>query len=330
MINKILELKNKIINEGYELTFEEAKSLIEIDHINDLKTMEALIDSANEIRKAFSGNHLDLCTIMNVKNGNCSEDCKYCAQSSHYKTNITPYGFLDEEEIINRAKEVEEKGAHKFSMVSSGKGPSDSQINKICSIYERLREETNISLCGSFGILKEGQAEKLKESGVKMYHHNLESSREFYKSLCTTHTFEDRVNTIKLVQKAGLKVCSGGILGMGESEIDRINLAFELRNLNVDSVPVNILTKVPGTPYENNEPLHKMEIIKTIAVFRFILTKAQIRYAGGRMQLEELQELGLRAGVNAMLTGDFLTTTGSNIEQDKILAEKSEFSIAKR
>ena len=207
-------------------------------------------------------------------------------------------------------------------MVSSGKGPSDSQINKICSIYERLREETNISLCGSFGILKEGQAEKLKESGVKMYHHNLESSREFYKSLCTTHTFEDRVNTIKLVQKAGLKVCSGGILGMGESEI--------LRNLNVDSVPVNILTKVPGTPYENNEPLHKMEIIKTIAVFRFILTKAQIRYAGGRMQLEELQELGLRAGVNAMLTGDFLTTTGSNIEQDKILAEKSEFSIAKR
>lgn len=329
MINKILDLKNKIINEGYELTFEEAKELIEIDHINDEKTMEVLINSANEIRKSLSGNNLDLCTIMNVKNGNCSEDCKYCAQSSHYNTNITPYPFLEEEDIINRAKEVERKGAHKFSMVSSGKGPTDAQIDKICSIYNRLGKETNISLCGSFGILKEGQAEKLRDSGVQMYHHNLESSREFYKSLCTTHTFDDRVNTIKLVQKAGLKVCSGGILGMGETPIDRINLAFELRNLNVDSVPVNILTKVPGTPYENNEPLHKMEIIKTIAVFRFILPKAQIRYAGGRMQLEELQELGLRAGVNAMLTGDFLTTTGSNIEKDKILAEKSEFSITK-
>ena len=214
-------------------------------------------------------------------------------------------------------------------MVSSGRGPSDSEINKICSIYEKLKEETNISLCGSFGILKEGQAEKLKEAGITMYHHNLESSKEFYKNLCSTHTFEDRVNTIKLVQKAGLKVCSGGILGMGETPIDRINLAFELKKLNVDSVPVNILTKVPGTPYENNEPLHKMEIIKTIAVFRLILPKAQIRYAGGRMQLEELQELGLKAGVNAMLTGDFLTTTGSNIDKDKELAKRMEFSITK-
>lgn len=322
----ITNLKDKILD-GYEITFEEAKALINIDHINDKESMEKLISCANEIRKNFSGNSLDLCTIMNVKNGNCSEDCKYCAQSAHYKTNITPYSFLKEEEIIERAKDVESKGAHKFSMVSSGRGPSDSEIDKICSIYEKLGEETNISLCGSFGILKEGQAEKLRDSGVKMYHHNLESSREFYKTLCSTHTFEDRVNTIKLVQKAGLKVCSGGIIGMGESEIDRINLAFELRKLNVDSVPINILTPVEGTPYENNAPLHKMEIIKTISVFRFILPKAQIRYAGGRMQLEELQELGLKAGVNAMLTGDFLTTTGSNIENDKELAKRMEFSI---
>lgn len=327
MKNRIYNLKNKVIVEGYEITFDEAKELIEIDHVNDMDSMNLLIECANEIRIEFSGNNLDLCTIMNVKNGNCSEDCKYCAQSSHYKTNIIPYSFLKDEEIILRAKEVEKKGAHKFSMVASGKGPTDSEINKICSVYKKLGEETNISLCGSFGILKEGQAEKLRDSGVKMYHHNLESSREFYKNLCTTHTFEDRVNTIKLVQKAGLKVCSGGILGMGETQIDRINLAFELRNLNVDSVPINILTKVPGTPYENNDPLHKMEIIKTISVFRFILPKAQIRYAGGRMQLEELQELGLRAGVNAMLTGDFLTTTGSNIESDKALAKKMEFSI---
>lgn len=326
MKNKIYELKDKILN-GYEITFEEAKELIEIDHINDISSINSLIECANEIRKNFSGNSLDLCTIMNVKNGNCSEDCKYCAQSSHYKTNIIPYSFLKDNEIIERAKEVEKKGAHKFSMVASGKGPTDSEIDKICSVYEKLREETNISLCGSFGILKEGQAEKLRDSGVRMYHHNLESSKEFYKNLCTTHTFEDRVNTIKLVQKAGLKVCSGGILGMGETQIDRINLAFELRALNVDSVPINILTKVKGTPYENNEPIHKMEVIKTISVFRFILPKAQIRYAGGRMQLEELQELGLRAGVNAMLTGDFLTTTGSDMETDKELARKMEFSI---
>ena len=329
MKNKILDLKDKIINNEYNITFEEAKELIEIDHINDLETMDVLINSANEIRKSLSGNSMDLCTIMNVKNGNCSEDCKYCAQSSHYKTPITPYSFLKEEEIIEKAKEVEKKGAHKFSMVSSGKGPSDKDIEKICSIYKKLQQETNISLCGSFGILKEGQAEKLKDAGIIMYHHNLESSKEFYGSLCSTHTFEDRVNTIKLVQQAGLKVCSGGILGLGETPIDRLNLAFELKNLNVDSVPINILTKIPGTPYENNEPLHKMEIIKTIAIFRFILPKAQIRYAGGRMQLEDLQELGLRAGVNAMLTGDFLTTTGSNMKKDKELAEKMEFSITR-
>lgn len=322
----IIELKDKILK-GYEITFEEAKALIEIDHINDNNSMEDLIFCANEIRKEFSGNSLDLCTIMNVKNGNCSEDCKYCAQSAHYKTNITPYPFLKEEEILEQAKYSEAKGAHKFSMVSSGRGPSDSDIDKICSIYKKLGKETKISLCGSLGILKEGQAEKLRDSGVTMYHHNLESSREFYKTLCSTHTFEDRINTIKLVQKAGLKVCSGGIIGMGESEIDRINLAFELRSLNVDSVPVNILTPIPGTPYENNTPLHKMEIIKTISVFRFILPKAQIRYAGGRMQLEDLQELGLRAGINAMLTGDFLTTTGSDIESDKELAKRMEFSI---
>ena len=328
MIKKILSLKNKIL-EGYDISFDEALELIKINHLNDNETLETLIDSANEIRKTFNGDNLDLCTILNVKNGNCSEDCKYCAQSSHYKTNIIAYPFLKEEEIIKKAKEVEDKGAHKFSMVSSGKGPSNSDIEKICSIYKNLRDNTNISLCGSFGILKEGQAEKLKKAGVTMYHHNLESSKEFYSSLCSTHTFKDRVNTIKLIKKAGLKVCSGGILGMGETPIDRINLAFELKKLDVDSVPVNILTPIKGTPYENNEPLNKMEIIKTIAVFRFILPKAQIRYAGGRMQLEELQELGLKAGVNAMLTGDFLTTTGSNIEKDKKLAEKMEFSITR-
>lgn len=324
MTDKILSLKNKIINEDYKITFEEAMELIQIDHINDNESMEALTISANEIRRELNGNNIDLCTIMNVKNGNCSEDCKYCAQSAHYITNIEPYPFLSEDEIIERAKDVESKGAHKFSMVASGYGPTDKELDKITSIYKRLQDETNISLCGSFGILKEGQAEKLRDSGVKMYHHNLESSREFYKTLCTTHTFDDRVNTIKLVQKAGLKVCSGGILGMGESETDRVNLALSLRDLNVDSVPINILTKIPGTPYENNEPLHKMEIIKTIAVFRFILPKAQIRYAGGRMQLEDLQELGLNAGVNAMLTGDFLTTTGSNMEQDRELISRTE------
>lgn len=326
MVNKIIDLKNKIID-GYKINFKEAKELIEINHLNDTKSINTLIDCANEIREKLCGNSLDLCTIMNVKNGNCSEDCKYCAQSAHYKTNIKPYSFLDEDEIIERAKYVEDKGAHKFSMVASGKGPTDSELNKICSIYNNLRQNTNISLCGSFGILKDGQAEKLKESGITMYHHNIESSKEFYEKLCTTHTFEERINTIKLIQKAGIKVCSGGILGMGETPIDRINMAFELENLNVDSVPINILTKVSGTPFENNEPIHKMEVIKTIAVFRFILPYAQIRYAGGRMQLEELQELGLRAGVNAMLTGDFLTTTGSNIENDKNLVKKMEFTI---
>ncbi len=327
MKDKILKLRDKIISEDYEITFEEALSLMNIDHINDKEAMDALSKCADEIREHFNGNSIDLCTIMNVKNGNCSEDCKYCAQSSHYKTNIIPYSFLPEEEIIARAKEVEGKGAHKFSMVSSGYGPTHSEIKKISNIYKRLGEETSISLCGSFGILQKGQAEILHDSGVKMYHHNLESSKEFYETLCTTHTFEDRVNTIKLVKEAGMRVCSGGIIGMGESNTDRVNLALSLRELEVDSVPINVLTPIPGTPYENNEKLHKLEIIKVIGVFRFILKRAQLRYAGGRMQLEDLQELGLRSGINAMLTGDFLTTTGSNMEKDRELIEKTSLVI---
>ncbi|MGL6154572.1 MAG: biotin synthase BioB [Cetobacterium sp.] len=327
MKNFVLELKNKILNNGY-ITKDEAFKLLDLDIEKDKEIITLLLESANEIRKHFCGENFDLCTIMNAKSGKCSENCRYCAQSAHFKTAAPVYPLVSAEEAIHLAKHVEEEGAHKFSLVTSGRGLSDSgEIDKLVEIYKSLKENTNIKLCASHGLLTEGAARKLKKAGVLTYHHNLETSRDFYNDICTTHSFQDRVDTIKAAKKAGLKICSGGIFGLGETPIDRINMAFELKELEVDSVPLNFLTPIPGTPMETYTPVNPMEILKTIAIYRFILPNIDIRYAGGRLQLGELQVDGFKGGINSALTGNFLTTTGSTIASDIALAKELGFNV---
>ena len=321
MRNFIKNIKEEIL-QGKEIDFETAEKLISISN-DDKETLDILFSSANEIREKFCGKRFDLCTIINAKSGKCSENCKYCAQSSHFKTNVEVYPLVSADYALNEAKKVEEEGAHRFSLVTSGRGLhiNSGELLELENIYKVLKEKTNLMLCASHGICDQETLTKLREAGVTTYHHNLETSREFYPNICSSHTFEDRINTINAAKKAGLKICSGGIFGLGETQIDRIKMAFELRNVGVDSIPINILTPILGTPLENMKEIPPIELIKTMAVYRFIFPKTYLRYAGGRVKLGELQALGIKAGINSALTGNFLTTTGNTIESDKKMIE---------
>lgn len=321
MKNFIKNIKEEILK-GKEISFEEAEKLISISN-DDKISLDELFSAADEIREKFCGKRFDLCTIINAKSGKCSENCKYCAQSSHFKTNADVYPLVTAEYALDEAKKVEAEGAHRFSLVTSGRGlkSTSKELMELENIYKVLREKTDLMLCASHGICDKETLIKLKEAGVTTYHHNLETSREFYSNICSTHTFEDRVNTINAAKEAGLNVCSGGILGLGETPIDRIKMAFELKSLGVFSVPINILTPILGTPLEDMEGVEPMELVKTMAVYRFILPKTYLRYAGGRVKLGELQNLGIKAGINSALTGNFLTTTGNTIESDKKMIE---------
>lgn len=313
----IHQLKDRVL-EGYLVTREDAAKLLSIS-IEKEEELKELLQAANEIREKFCGNFFNLCTILNAKSGRCSENCRYCAQSAHFKTNADVYPLVSKEVALEAAKEVEVEGAHRFSLVTSGRGlqGKEEELDKLQEIYRYLKENTDLDLCASHGICSKEALQKLKDSGVKTYHHNLESSRRFYPTICTSHTFDDRVNTVKYAHEVGLQVCSGGIFGLGETEEDRIDMAFDLRELRVHSVPINILTPIPGTPLENNKEIDPKELLKDIAIYRFILPKVSIRYAGGRVKLGEYAKLGLEGGVNSALTGNFLTTTGNTIESDK-------------
>ncbi|MDK2918597.1 MAG: biotin synthase [Candidatus Petromonas sp.] len=323
----------KLINEvtervlgGGKITLQEALKFIDID-CNNIEALNLLFDGANRIRDKFMGKKVDLCTIMNTKSGKCSEDCKFCAQSSHYKTGIDEYGLLDYDKILKRAREMEEAGAHRFSLVTSGKGMKGKEFDKIVEIYRRLSKDTNLKLCASHGVITYEQVLKLKEAGVSMYHHNVETSESYYGNICTTHTYQERIDTIKNLIKADMNICCGGIIGMGESREDRVKMAFEIKGLGVKSIPINVLNPVKGTPMENMEVLEPSEILKTMAVYRYIIPDCYIRYAGGRIALQDKQNIGFKAGVNAALVGDYLTTVGSNIEEDKEMIKKEGLEV---
>ncbi len=315
MKNFIKKITNKVLREE-PLTYDEGIKIGKIE-VEDIESLEALFEGANEIRKKFAGNKVDLCTIMNAKSGRCSEDCKYCAQSSHYETGVKEYPILNYNEILESALAVEKEGVHRFSLVTSGRGVEKEDFEKLINIYKKLKEDTTLKLCASHGIITYEQAKMLKEAGVIMYHHNVETSSSNYKNICTTHTYEDRIDTIKNCMDAGLDICCGGIIGMNESIQDRVTMAFEIKKLNVKSIPINVLNPMKGTPLENNKILHPFEILKTMALYRFVIPDAYIRYAGGRMALQDKQDIGFKGGVNSALVGNYLTTIGSNIEEDK-------------
>lgn len=301
------ELSKKII-EGYQINKEEAMDLI-------LSDLEELVNLANVIRMHFNANHFDICTIINGKSGRCSEDCKFCSQSSHFTTISGEYSLL-RDELIEQAKYNAEKGILRYSVVTSGKALCKKDLESLVQSYKKISSEVNIKLCASHGLLEYEDFIKLKEAGVCRYHNNLETSKRFFPNICTTHSYDDKIRAIKDAQRAGLTVCSGGIIGLGENFEDRIDMAFALRELGIRSIPINILNPIPGTPFEKNEKLSEEEIQRVVAIYRFIHPDAAIRLAGGRGLLKDKGRKLFSGGANAAISGDMLTTSGICIQED--------------
>ncbi|WP_298198169.1 biotin synthase BioB [Desulfosporosinus sp.] len=301
-------LKNNVLN-GYSITKEEALLLYDWP-------LDELLVLANEIRQVLCKNSFDICTIINGKSGNCSEDCKYCAQSVNYKACVEDYSLLCEEEILECALSNYQKGVLRFSVVTSGRSLNNHELLDICSTYKSIKEKCNLSLCASHGLLTYEQFKLLKKAGVTRYHCNLETSRRFFPTICTTHTYDDKITAIKNAQQVGFEICSGGIMGLGEEFEDRVDMVMDLRALGVRSIPVNILNPIKGTPLEHNPMLSDEEVLRTIAVFRFIIPDGAIRLAGGRRLLADKGKRAFLSGANAAITGDMLTTSGISIKED--------------
>lgn len=305
---QVEQTKKKVLK-GEPVTRKEALALCDTP-------LEELSRAADEIRKHFCGNAFDICTIINGKSGRCPENCKYCAQSAYYHTGAGEYPLLGKEEILRQAQYNADRGVLRYSVVTSGRALNDSELDEMCGAIREIKARVRIEVCVSFGLLTKEQFERVREAGATRVHNNLETSRRNFPNVCTTHTFEDKLNAIRAAEAAGLAVCSGGIMGLGETEEDRIDLAFTLRELGVKSVPVNMLNPIPGTPYEKNPRLTVPDMRRIAAIYRFILPDASIRLAGGRGLLEDKGESCFQSGANAAISGDMLTTSGYTIESD--------------
>ena len=268
------------------------------------------------IRKYFCGDGFDICSIINGKSGKCTENCKYCAQSAYHNTAAEEYPLLETQEIVRQAKYNADRGVLRYSIVTSGRALSDFEVGKMCEAICAVRREVGIEVCVSFGLLNEKQFRKVKDAGASRVHNNLETSRKNFPNICTTHTFDDKVAAIKAAKAAGLSVCSGGIMGLGETNEDRVDMAFSLKELGIKSVPINMLNPIAGTPYENNQKLTEADMRRITAIYRFILPDASIRLAGGRGLMPDKGEGCFRSGANAVISGDMLTTSGYTIESD--------------
>lgn len=288
--------------------------------IGSLRTLPCreLMAKALEIKLARRGNSLALCAIINAKSGQCSEDCRFCTQSSHFKTNTPVYHLKPTEEIVAAARQAREDGASHFSIVTSGRAITARSLPAVAEIVAAIKAQVDIAVCASLGIATVEDLLTLKQAGLSRYHHNLETSREFFPSIVTTHTFDERVATIEAARQAGLEVCAGGIIGLGESEADRISLALALAELRVESVPLNILIPLAGTPLAQSKPLAIKEILRAIALFRLILPDAALRLAAGRESaLHDFLSSAFMAGADGMMIGGYLTQRGRSAEMDR-------------
>lgn len=310
----VTTLKNKVL-QGQLPVKEELLSLCDAP-------LEELCAAADEIRDYFCSNTFDLCTIINGKSGRCTEDCKYCAQSAFYHTCIEEYPLKNQEEILSLAKYNEARGVLRYSIVTSGRRLNDHEIDQVCDAIRVIKRETRLEVCVSLGLLSKDQYRELKNAGVTRVHNNLETSRKNFPTICTTHTYDDKIAAIKAAMEAGLDVCSGGIMGLGETMEDRIDMVLAIRELGIASIPVNMLNAIPGTPCEDNRRLTQDEMRRIVAIFRFAVPHASIRLAGGRGLLADRGEKCFKSGANAAISGDMLTTSGISIENDmKILAK---------
>ena len=289
--------------------------------------LAALCRAADQVRRALCGDRAELCTIVNGRSGRCGEDCKFCAQSCHYHTGAEEYPFLPVREIVEEGRRNEAAGVRRYSIVTAGRGVHGAELDRALEAYRRLRAETGLALCASHGLQTEEEFRRLKEAGVTRYHANLETSRRNFPNICTTHTYEDKVENIRRAQAAGLEVCSGGILGMGETWEDRIDMALDLAELGVVSIPLNLLTPIPGTPMERLPPLTEEEVLRAVALFRLLNPTAWIRMAAGRGRFAGGGRALFQAGANAAITGDMLTTTGTGIAGDRAMLTELGFVL---
>ncbi|GFO53758.1 biotin synthase [Geomonas sp. Red276] len=308
----INEVADKVIKGG-SITPEEALRLSEAEG----SAVFDLFRGATRIKEQFVGNDVHLCSIINAKSGRCAEDCAFCAQSSHHNTDAPVYGLVQEKAMVDGARQAETMGSACYGIITSGTTVKGQELENILAALRRIRKETAILPSCSLGIIDEETAFKLKEAGMDTYHHNLETAESFFPSICTTHDYQDDVNTVRAVKKAGVKVCSGGIFGLGESAAQRIEMAFTLKELDVDSVPINFLNPIDGTRMEGACNLTAMDCLKTIALYRFILPGKRITICGGREKnLRDLQSWIFFAGANGTMIGNYLTTLGRNVGVD--------------
>lgn len=310
---QIIDWADRILAGG-EITEDEAKALI---RTSDDDTM-VLLAMADKIRQKFSGKSVDLCAIINARSGSCPEDCKFCAQSARYCTGVKTYGFLPEDDVVASARKAKEAGAARFDIVTAGRDQHDPKdFDEIVHLIRRIRQEVGIEVCCSLGFLTPDQARRLHEAGLSRLHCNIETAPSYFSEVCTTHTMEEKVQNVATAQAAGIRVCCGGIIGLGESLDQRVEMAFQLKKMNIDAIPLNVLNPVPGTPFADNERLAPLEILRSFAMFRFVLPKAQIRTAGGRqVNLRSLQSLALAGGMNGVMIGNYLTTKGTSPADD--------------
>ena len=299
--------------EGKVLTFSEAKKLLGTDNADVVDLMAA----ANQVRRHYLGDKVDLCTLLSAKSGRCSEDCKFCAQSAHYHGECETHPLLEVEAMVQAAHVVASEGGQRFCIISSGKRLDEKDFEKVIEAAKRIRNETQLQLDCSLGLISRKQAKALRDAGVERYNHNLETAPGFFGEICTTHSFSERVETLHFLIENGFSLCSGGIIGLGETPEQWMELVFLLRDLGVDCIPVNILNPRPGTPLEKVVPPSPLEVLKIIAVMRLAAPKTHIKIAGGRERnLRDFQAAAFWAGATGMIIGGYLTTSGRVKEDD--------------
>lgn len=321
--SRIDEITQRILAGG-EMSAEEGRWMIALEH----SYLPWVMAGADRLRRTYRGDEIESCAISNVRSGNCSEDCSFCSQSGHHKTSAPVYDYISSDELKAQALRARQWGVSDFGIVSKGWGVrSEKEQRQMAEYFETLSEESDIGRCASLGVLTKESASKLKAAGLENYHHNLEAAESFFDNVCTTHTYQENIDTIKHAADAGLRVCAGGILGMGESLDQRIELADTLRKIGVESVPMNFLSPGEGTPMQDIPAMQPHEILLSIATYRYMLPKAEIRIAGGRQHLRDMQSMIFFAGASGIMVGDYLTTSGRSVDDDLQMLDDLKLSV---